>query len=143
MTPEQAEEFVGFARSGDTDVPVGAEDFVEALRDGGDLSSLVVPHGLWVSHHDEPVEYEPEAIPGLLEDGSARVWPGRNPAFEDRWGSFREVVAADIVAAWDRPDRVIAGSDCGFDTFAGFGAVDPEIAWAKLAALAEGAARVG
>jgi 5-methyltetrahydropteroyltriglutamate--homocysteine methyltransferase len=39
-------------------------------------------------------------------------------------------------------DRVIAGSDCGFGTFAGFGAVDPEIAWAKLAALAEGAALV-
>ena len=38
-------------------------------------------------------------------------------------------------------DRVIAGSDCGFGTFAGFGAVDPEIAYAKLAALAEGAAR--
>lgn len=44
----------------------------------------------------------------------------------------------DIVGA----DRVIAGSDCGFGTFAGFGAVDPDIAYAKLAALAEGAARV-
>ena len=43
---------------------------------------------------------------------------------------------AGIVGA----DRVIAGSDCGFGTFAGFGAVDPEIAYAKLAALAEGAA---
>ena len=41
----------------------------------------------------------------------------------------------DIVGA----DRVIAGSDCGFGTFAGFGAVDPDIAWAKLATLAEGA----
>lgn len=40
-------------------------------------------------------------------------------------------------------DRVIAGSDCGFGTFAGFGAVDPEIAWAKLATLKEGARRVG
>ena len=40
------------------------------------------------------------------------------------------------------PDRVIAGSDCGFGTFAGFGAVDPEIAYAKLGALAEGAALV-
>lgn len=40
-------------------------------------------------------------------------------------------------------DRVIAGSDCGFGTFAGFGAVDPAIAYAKLASLAEGAARVG
>ena len=40
-------------------------------------------------------------------------------------------------------DRVIAGSDCGFGTFAGFGAVDPEIAWAKLATLKEGARRAG
>ena len=37
-------------------------------------------------------------------------------------------------------DRVMAGSDCGFGTFAGFGAVDPEIAYAKLTTLAEGAA---
>ncbi len=36
-------------------------------------------------------------------------------------------------------DRVIAGSDCGFGTFAGFGAVDPDIAYAKLAALSDGA----
>lgn len=42
----------------------------------------------------------------------------------------------DIVGA----DRVIAGSDCGFGTFAGFGAVDPEIAYAKLKALSDGAA---
>jgi 5-methyltetrahydropteroyltriglutamate--homocysteine methyltransferase len=38
-------------------------------------------------------------------------------------------------------DRVIAGSDCGFGTFAGFGSVDPEIAWSKLASLKEGARR--
>jgi len=37
-------------------------------------------------------------------------------------------------------ERVMAGTDCGFSTFAGFGAVDPEIVWAKLATLAEGAA---
>ncbi|WP_282095424.1 cobalamin-independent methionine synthase II family protein [Epibacterium ulvae] len=37
-------------------------------------------------------------------------------------------------------DRVIAGSDCGFGTFAGFGAVDPDIAYAKLKSLSEGAA---
>ncbi len=36
-------------------------------------------------------------------------------------------------------NRVIAGSDCGFGTFAGFGAVDPEIAYAKLDALSQGA----
>src|SRR5712691_6472960 len=38
-------------------------------------------------------------------------------------------------------DRVIAGSDCGFGTFAGFGAVHPDICWAKLRTLCEGAAR--
>ena len=36
-------------------------------------------------------------------------------------------------------DRVIAGSDCGFGTFAGFGSVDPDIAYAKLSTLAKGA----
>jgi len=45
---------------------------------------------------------------------------------------------ADIVGN----DRVVAGTDCGFGTFAGFGAVDPEIAYAKLSALSEGAGRV-
>ena len=39
-------------------------------------------------------------------------------------------------------DRVIAGSDCGFGTFAGFGTVDPDIAYAKLTSLSEGAALV-
>jgi 5-methyltetrahydropteroyltriglutamate--homocysteine methyltransferase len=37
-------------------------------------------------------------------------------------------------------ERVIGGTDCGFSTFAGFGAVDPDIVYAKLRALAEGAA---
>jgi 5-methyltetrahydropteroyltriglutamate--homocysteine methyltransferase len=36
-------------------------------------------------------------------------------------------------------ERVMAGSDCGFGTFAGFGAVDPDIAFAKFASLSEGA----
>ena len=37
-------------------------------------------------------------------------------------------------------ERVIGGTDCGFSTFAGFGVVDPEIVYAKLRTLAEGAA---
>ena len=37
-------------------------------------------------------------------------------------------------------ERVIAGSDCGFGTFAGFGAIHPTICWAKLQSMAEGAA---
>ncbi|MEM1299091.1 MAG: cobalamin-independent methionine synthase II family protein [Pseudomonadota bacterium] len=55
-----------------------------------------------------------------------------------------EVVAQRIERFTDivGHDRVIAGSDCGFGTFAGFGAVDPTIAYAKLATLVAGAARV-
>ena len=36
-------------------------------------------------------------------------------------------------------ERVIAGTDCGFSTFAGYAGIDPEIAYAKLTSLAEGA----
>lgn len=43
---------------------------------------------------------------------------------------------AQIVGA----ERVVAGSDCGFGTFAGYGSVDPEIAYAKLASLSQGTA---
>jgi len=36
-------------------------------------------------------------------------------------------------------ERVIASTDCGFGTFAGYGKIDPAVAWKKLAALREGA----
>ena len=37
-------------------------------------------------------------------------------------------------------DRVMAGTDCGFSSFAGYEGIDPEIAYAKLESLAQGAA---
>jgi len=43
---------------------------------------------------------------------------------------------ADIVGR----ERVIAGTDCGFGTFAGYGKIDPDIAFKKLGAMVEGAA---
>jgi 5-methyltetrahydropteroyltriglutamate--homocysteine methyltransferase len=43
---------------------------------------------------------------------------------------------ADLVG----PENVIAGSDCGYGTWVGQAAVDPDVVWAKLAALTEGAA---
>jgi 5-methyltetrahydropteroyltriglutamate--homocysteine methyltransferase len=42
---------------------------------------------------------------------------------------------ADIVG----PDRVMAGTDCGFGTWAGFGPIDQDICWAKMRAMREGA----
>ena len=37
------------------------------------------------------------------------------------------------------PDRVIASTDCGFGTFAGYGKIDPDVTWKKLRALRQGA----
>jgi len=42
---------------------------------------------------------------------------------------------ADLVGR----ERVMAGSDCGFGTFAGYGKLDPDISFKKLGAMAEGA----
>ncbi len=71
-------------------------------------------------------------IPGVLDSTSNFV-------------EHPELVAERIerYAAIVGPDRVIAGTDCGFSTFAGFGAVDPDIVWSKLEALVEGARIAG
>ena len=53
-----------------------------------------------------------------------------------------EVIAERIervVKTLGDPSRVIAGTDCGFDTSAGAGRVAEDVVWAKLAALSEGA----
>jgi len=53
-----------------------------------------------------------------------------------------EVVAERIgrvAKAIGDPTRVIAGTDCGFDTSAGAGRVADDVVWAKLRALSEGA----
>ncbi len=55
-----------------------------------------------------------------------------------------EVVANRITAVAESmgdPRRVIAGTDCGFDTAAGFRDVAEDVAWAKLGSLVEGARR--
>ena len=44
-----------------------------------------------------------------------------------------------VSAAVGDPHRVIAGTDCGFDTSAGMGRVAADVVWAKLKALADGA----
>jgi 5-methyltetrahydropteroyltriglutamate--homocysteine methyltransferase len=53
-----------------------------------------------------------------------------------------EVVADRIervARAIGDPRRVLAGTDCGFDTSAGMGRVSEDVVWAKLAAMTEGA----
>jgi 5-methyltetrahydropteroyltriglutamate--homocysteine methyltransferase len=48
-----------------------------------------------------------------------------------------------IAQAVGDPSRVIAGTDCGFDSSAGMGKVAEDVVWAKLAALAQGARLAG
>jgi 5-methyltetrahydropteroyltriglutamate--homocysteine methyltransferase len=86
----------------------------------------------WTVFRDRSAEIPDDKIlvPGVVDTTTNFV---EHPDLvAQRLGRFVEIVG---------PDRVVAGSDCGFGTFAGFGAVDPEIAWAKLAALKEGARR--
>lgn len=71
-------------------------------------------------------------IPGVLDSTTNFVEHPRVVA--ERLWHFTDVVGYE---------RVIAGTDCGFSTFAGFGAVDPDIAYAKLGALAKGAELAG
>ncbi|HSC05768.1 MAG TPA: cobalamin-independent methionine synthase II family protein [Steroidobacteraceae bacterium] len=67
-------------------------------------------------------------IPGVIESMSNRI---EHPELiAQRIVRFAEIVGRE---------NVIAGSDCGFGTFVGVALVEPEIAWAKLASLAEGA----
>lgn len=67
-------------------------------------------------------------IPGLVTQSSVLV---EHPELVAQ----RLVRFADLVGR----ERVIAGADCGFATFASGGEVPGSIAWTKLAALAEGA----
>lgn len=115
-------------------------------------------------HHDAPMEM---VLPiALRANIGALLFEASNPRHAHEWSVFAEtklpedlvlipgvldsttnfvehpkLIAericrfADIVGR----ERVMAGSDCGFSTFAGFGAVDAEITYAKLASMSEGA----
>ena len=44
-----------------------------------------------------------------------------------------------VAAVVGDPTRVLAGTDCGFDTSAGWGRVAEDVVWAKLASMRDGA----
>jgi 5-methyltetrahydropteroyltriglutamate--homocysteine methyltransferase len=67
-------------------------------------------------------------IPGVIESKSNFI---EHPELiAQRIGRYAERVGRE---------NVIAGSDCGYGTWVGQAAVDPDVVWAKLAAMAEGA----
>ncbi len=115
-------------------------------------------------HHDVPLEL---LLPVVIKARpQALLFESANPRHAHEWSVFREqgvpedkilvpgvlssttnyvehpaLVAERIIRFADivGRERVLAGSDCGFSTFAGFGPIDPDIVFMKLAALAEGA----
>lgn len=115
-------------------------------------------------HHDAPME---TVLPiALNAKPQALLFENSNPRHAHEWTVFADSIIPDdkilIPGVVDSTtnfvehpelvaqrierftdivgrERVIAGSDCGFSTFAGFGAVDEDIVYAKLSAMAEGA----
>ena len=81
--------------------------------------------------------YEPRTN-GAIDDRVARL----EPAAVEGEPKYPQVIAERIeraARAIGDPTRVMAGTDCGFDTSAGMGRVAGDVAWAKLAAMADGA----
>ena len=60
--------------------------------------------------------------------------------FGERENEVADRICRFVDAVGDR-ERVIAGCDCGFSTFAGWAMVQAEVAWKKMEMLAEGARR--
>ena len=115
-------------------------------------------------HHDIPMR---DLLPVVAKaKPQALLFEAANPRHAHEWKVFEEVkvpedkilipgVITSTTNYVDHPEliaerlvrfanilgreRVIAGSDCGFSTFAGFGPVDPDVTYMKFAAMAEGA----
>jgi 5-methyltetrahydropteroyltriglutamate--homocysteine methyltransferase len=82
----------------------------------------------WTVCRDTKIPDDKVLVPGLLTSTSNYV---EHPELiAQRIQQFADIVGRE---------RVIAGTDCGFGTFAGIGKMDAGISWLKLAALVEGA----
>ncbi len=86
----------------------------------------------WATWRDATIPDDKVLAPGVLDSTTNYI---EHPELVAQ----RLLTYAEIVG----PERVIAGTDCGFGTWAGFGAIDPDICWAKMRALAEGAQIAG
>lgn len=82
----------------------------------------------WAVWRDAKLPSDKILAPGLIDSCSNYV-------------EHPELVAQRIerFAGFVGKDRVVASTDCGFGTFAGYGKIDPDVTWKKLRALREGA----
>jgi 5-methyltetrahydropteroyltriglutamate--homocysteine methyltransferase len=111
-----------------------------ALADVIDIAFLAKPHAIsleaanprhaheWVLFETVKLAEGKVLIPGVIESKSNFI---EHPELiAQRIGRYANLVGRD---------NVIAGSDCGYGTWVGQAAVDPDVVWAKFAAMAEGA----
>jgi 5-methyltetrahydropteroyltriglutamate--homocysteine methyltransferase len=115
-------------------------------------------------HFDIPLE---DIIDQVLKVNAGTIYvEGANPRHAHEWRVFRDVklpddkkvilgvidvktnyiehprLVADRLVQVGRfvgKDRLLAGTDCGFDTFIRWSLVDPDVAWLKLKSMVEGA----
>ncbi|MFN5009953.1 MAG: cobalamin-independent methionine synthase II family protein [Gammaproteobacteria bacterium] len=82
----------------------------------------------WMCFRDTPIPQDKILVPGVLDSVTNFI---EHPLLvAERIERFAAIVGRE---------RVIAGTDCGFSTFAGFGVIDADIVYAKLSTMAEGA----
>jgi len=114
--------------------------------------------------HDIPLEKVIDIVIGARP--ATVLFEAANPRHEHEWKVWKEaklpdwkVLAPGLIdtcsnyvehpeliaqrierfAGFVGPERVIASTDCGFGTFAGYGKIDPEVTWKKLRNLRAGA----
>lgn len=82
----------------------------------------------WKAFEDITLPSDKVIIPGVIDTSSNYI---EHPELvAERITRFASIVGQE---------RVLAGTDCGFASFATFLAVSPQLAWAKLASLVQGA----
>jgi 5-methyltetrahydropteroyltriglutamate--homocysteine methyltransferase len=113
------------------DVPIAdLLDLVFAARPQGVSFEAANPRHAheWKVFERVKVPRDKVIIPGVLDSTTNFI---EHPELvAERIGRYARLVGRE---------NVIAGTDCGFGTWVGQAAVDPDIVWAKLASLAEGA----
>jgi 5-methyltetrahydropteroyltriglutamate--homocysteine methyltransferase len=113
------------------DVPLaGILDLVLAARPQGISFEAANPRHAheWKVFERVKLPRDKIIIPGVLDSTTNFI---EHPELvAERIGRYARLVGRE---------QVIAGTDCGFGTWVGQAAVDPDIVWAKLASLAEGA----
>ena len=115
----------------DHDIPLEKViDIVLAARPGTILFESANPchEHEWTVWRDTSIPDDKILAPGVIDTCSNYV---EHPELIcQRLGRFIDIVGMD---------RVIASTDCGFGTFAGYGKIDPGVTWKKLANLRHGA----